>query len=146
MQSLSSSEEPWAGAAAIPPRWAEDGAGAGNRGLGLWADRRTDSAGSAGPGAPKSGRDSWSPFPCALPPPWDSQARGDRAALATGTESSAAHSRDTAKPPADGNGAWIQTSATEVRGSGLHYQPLESPCPPEICHAHFEPFHFYGQV
>lgn len=62
------------------------------------------------------------------------------------TENSPARNRDAAKPPADGNGVWIQTSATEVKGSGLHYQPLESPCPPEICHAHFEPFHFYGQV
>lgn len=66
--------------------------------------------------------------------------------LVSRTEKSPARNGEAAKPPADGNGVWIQTSATEVKGSGLHYQPLESPCPPEICHAHFEPFHFYGQV
>lgn len=62
------------------------------------------------------------------------------------TGNSPARNRGAAKPPADGNGVWNQTGATEVKGSGLHYLPLESPCPPEICHSHFKPFHFYGQV
>lgn len=62
------------------------------------------------------------------------------------TESSLTCNRDGAKRPPDGSGFWIQTSSPEVKGCVLHYQPPESPSPPEICHAHFRPFRFYGQI
>ena len=77
-------------------------------------------------------------------PAWGTLSPRERSV--TGTENSPARNRDAAKRPPDGNGFWIQTSAPEVKGCVLHYQPPESPGSPEICHAHFKPFCFYGQI